>query len=333
MEKDFLTPEDHQLIARYLAGEMNFAEASSFRDFMGRNPDKKQAFEEIAGHWHAIELSPMLPDTDHAWEKLSTRLETAPQPQHAATRTLPQYLKWAAGWLLLVALATWIYMNWLDRQTHGELYSIQTYDDNVTLVHTLEDGTVIYLGNSTLVSYPPVFEPGSRQVNLEGEAFFDVAHNPQQPFVIQTQQARIEVLGTSFNLKTTAQGALELFVETGRVKVSAREGMRKSMIAEAGELLILHENSFSKSPFQGQYNTTWRRNHMHFKDEKLAVILHVLNLNHNTSFILDNPDLEQRRLTVTFFNHSPDTMAQLIALSLDIRYEKLSDTSYIFSSH
>jgi ferric-dicitrate binding protein FerR (iron transport regulator) len=61
----------------------------------------------------------------------------------------------------------------------------------------LPDGTKVSLNRGSKISYPSTFEGQTREITLQGEAFFDVAHDAQHPFIIHAQGADIKVLGTS----------------------------------------------------------------------------------------------------------------------------------------
>lgn len=85
----------------------------------------------------------------------------------------------------------------------------------------LPDGTRIWLSPSSSLKYPPVFATGTRVVSLSGEAFFEVAHNPEKPFIIHSGMLHTKVLGTSFNIQAyESQENIAVTVVTGKVKVS-----------------------------------------------------------------------------------------------------------------
>lgn len=89
-----------------------------------------------------------------------------------------------------------------------------------TLVTTLEDGSVVYLAGNTSLKFPEHFSSDRREVSLQGNALFEVAGNRKRPFVIETEDTRIEVLGTAFNVKSNDSSPFELSVQRGEVKVT-----------------------------------------------------------------------------------------------------------------
>ncbi len=88
----------------------------------------------------------------------------------------------------------------------------------------LEDGSVVWLNAASRLSYPRRFTGSVREVTLEGEAFFDIARNADQPFVIKSGALKTTVLGTSFNIRAYLEDkTMSVAVVTGKVKVNSAE--------------------------------------------------------------------------------------------------------------
>ena len=87
------------------------------------------------------------------------------------------------------------------QDTDPNLLTRQNSETATTLVTTLEDGSVVYLAGNTSLKFPEHFSSDRREVSLQGNALFDVAGNHKRPFIIETEDTRIEVLGTAFTVK------------------------------------------------------------------------------------------------------------------------------------
>lgn len=332
MKKDILNTREYEQIARLLSGEMNESEEKSFKNEIMTDPDKIQAFDEIEKNWNSIDEFEVFSQIDpgSAWQKVSDKLTKELVEQKA--KTFPVWLKWAASWLLIIALGTSVWFMSKQFGADEKLYTLNTYDENITHVHTLFDGSIVYLGKNTSLSFPENFALKDRNVVVDGEAFFDVAHDPVKPFVIETNKAIVEVIGTSFNIKTIDENSMELFVENGKVKALLKEDLNNYLFVEHGELLVLQENKMAKAPAPSHYNTAWRKHHMHFKDERLENIVRVLNQNYQVTFEIEDEMLKDRRLTVTFYHDSYETIAELISITLNIDFELKGESSIIFKN-
>ncbi|MBT28021.1 MAG: hypothetical protein CMO01_00060 [Thalassobius sp.] len=86
---------------------------------------------------------------------------------------------------------------------------------------TLSDGSVIVLNANTEITYPEKFATDSRQITLNGEAYFEVMRNPEKPFSVSSGDVVTTVLGTSFNIRAFDKENVEVTVNSGKVKVAA----------------------------------------------------------------------------------------------------------------
>ena len=228
-----------------------------------------------------------------------------------------QWVQVAATVLLLFAVSSTILFSGLWSKN----IIIHSSSDPNTLVHTLVDGSSVYLTPNTTLTYSKKFGSSNRNITLEGEAFFDVSSNPNLPFVIETSDASVRVLGTSFSVKSTKVDDFEVIVESGVVSVSSKVITQQTIVANAGDRVTMVNNQLAKRTIQ-QTTPSWKKQRIQFKDETLANIIFVINRNFNANIILENPGLENRRLTVTFHNNSINSMVEVICatLALDALY-------------
>lgn len=268
---------------------------------------------------------------DAAWNRLHNRLETEGLLLTAGkekTRTL--YFKWVAVIVVILAsAATFLFTIQLDKTNPDNLLTVENKKGAPTLVTTLEDGSIVYLVDSASLSYPFHFEKDAREVFLHGNAFFDISGNKERPFLIETKEIRIEVLGTSFYIKNNSEASFELAVQRGRVKVTCKANETATEV-EAGETVRLLANKFSIAPTENGNVFAECTKKIQFKDEPLGNILHVLNKKLNRNTLQASDALNQRLLTVTFSDSSPEKIAQLICLALDLSYTE-DDGTFLIS--
>lgn len=261
--------------------------------------------------------------TDQAWAQLYTRLEQDGLLNKLTSGTQIPYriglMKWAAAIIILcVSAATAIFLE-QERTPATALLTLHNNEASTTLVTTLEDGSIVYLADDSQLSYPEHFQREKREVSLSGNALFDVNGNKERPFLIETEQARIEVLGTSFNIKSSDKSAFELAVRRGFVKVTIKKNGEQTLV-KAGQTVSLLSNHLQVTPTQdNEQFSDYTRRVLQFKDERLGDILHVINLEYPKMPLKTTADLEDRRLTVSFYNNSPAAMAELICAALKLK--------------
>ena len=140
-------------------------------------------------------------------------------------------------WLMRIAAVlaiglsvTLLFYRFSAKQTISEFHTISTEKGNLSKVK-LSDGTAIWVKSGSVLRYPEVFGINSREVFLEGEAFFDVAHQEDKPFLVHTSDLTIRVLGTAFNVKSYKdQGTIETTLVRGQVKIENEKTAGKDEI-------------------------------------------------------------------------------------------------------
>jgi ferric-dicitrate binding protein FerR (iron transport regulator) len=318
-----------ETLARFLSGEMSEAELSAFEKEISVSEENKLMVEKMKKQWSAMKEfnNPAKPDTRQAWDKLHHRLRKENLiPEHevaSKSRLVANMIKAAAAILILAGISAVIYLNSKPKPAI-DLVQVNTVNEANTLVKTLADGSVIYIAQNSLFSFPDEFQSETRSVELKGEAFFDITPDKDKPFIIETDEAFIEVLGTSFNVKTKNGHGFELFVDKGRVKVTPKNNPSASQLVVAGEMITSVAQNLVKSKHVPGNELVWYRKRMHFKDETLQNIISVLNRNFNTTFVLAEKDLGNKKMTATFHNETAETMTELICATLNLKSQTVN---------
>ncbi len=160
-------------------------------------------------------------------------------------------LKVAATIALIISVSLVIYKYQEDLTQPTEQTTVRLIEKTSLpgqkITVTLSDGTIVKLNADSKLIVPDRFAKDSRQVELIGEAFFDVNRDTSRPFIIKTSDLEVEVLGTSFNLRAYKAGNDPLVaVKTGKVSVNKISNNEKIYL-EPNELVSLNENgSLSK---------------------------------------------------------------------------------------
>ena len=137
-------------------------------------------------------------------------------------------------------------------------------------VVTLADGTKIYLNAESEISYASQFSDSLRLVSLKGEAFFEV-QKESRPFVVEIDQTRVRVLGTSFNVNQQSNGALTVALVTGKVSINDQRG--NQMHLEPSEMMVKEKDgNIHKTSFDPLEITGWKDRVLVFKKSSLPEV-------------------------------------------------------------
>lgn len=211
------------LLIRYLANEITEAESNAVNNWLAES----DANQKILAHYRILfeESAALKPegfgDADKAWKEFDLWIN-----EHEVEITTYPFKKWigiAASIIVILFAGTWFYL----RQPPA----VNFYTNDQPLIDSLSDGSLISLNNHSSLS----FKNGKvREVTLTGEAFFAVKHDASHPFRIKVNDIMINVLGTSFNVKSIGNQT-EIMVRSGIVGVS---GKNQSLRLQAGEQLL-----------------------------------------------------------------------------------------------
>jgi len=259
--------------------------------------------------------------TDQAWNNLYKRLGqdgllSEEKPRRGLTLSIG--VRWAAS-VAVICICITVVIVMMDRGAQvADMLTLHNGEDTPTLVSTLEDGSVVYLSERASLKYPDHFQEDKRVVELEGEAYFEINKNRQRPFIIETERAIVEVLGTAFSVNSRKNSAFYLSVRSGEVKViSKKDG--QTVFVKAGEATLLESDRLQKlESKRSEFNKYMEQ--IHFKDEKLVDIVRVINMNSDSVSLKIAPNLENRLLTVSFLGNSPQNMADLICIALNLQH-------------
>lgn len=140
----------------------------------------------------------------------------------------------------------------------------------------LPDGTKVILNSESSISFPVSFSGSTREINMKGEAYFEVAHNSKCPFIVKTVEQNIKVLGTKFNLYSYNTEDVVTTLLEGKVEVNAT-GTDLHTVLKPGEQSSVRGKSISKRKVDPLEYIGWTSDLFIFNDLKLTEIMRQLS--------------------------------------------------------
>lgn len=162
----------------------------------------------------------------------------------------------------------------------------------------LSDGTKVWLNAMSSIKYPVRFAKGERNVRITGEAYFEVVKNEKAPFTVETNDYRVRVLGTSFNISSYPEESRTVTtLVSGVVAIPAAAGREKIM--EPGDQYRYDRASNSSETVKVNTDlyTSWINNFMSIEEEPLGDIFKVLKRRYDIEVIFSDSKLEQERFS------------------------------------
>lgn len=185
-----------------------------------------------------------------------------------------------------------------------------------------QDGTRAYINSDSRLKYPKKFALGSREVYLEGEAYFVVTKNKQRPFIVNLDGPAIHVLGTSFDVQAYPENRdITVCLDEGHINLTLPS--EKKYPLQPGEKLVYNKESnqciISGNP-DAHLSSLWKQNVISFKDAPLAEVIKVLNRWYNVDFKVENEAAWNIRYTLTSENTILEKVLQDLEKIAPVRF-------------
>lgn len=277
--------------------------------------------------------APSVAERSADFAALMARLEE-PTPVVAKVVTRRLWPRWAAVAASILVLL-WAGSFFLRKAPHQEYVT----GNGEILEVELPDGTSVTLNaNSSLVLPAGGWSAAERLVNLEGEAFFKVtkqlAQGEPRPFMVQTEDAVVRVLGTRFNVRQR-RGGIRVFLEEGAVKVGWPGSQFNDTNLLPGEMVDYEEASAApvhRPAFAPQNEIAWTQGHLVFDRVPLREALNDLSDLYGVSFELADPELENKELKSAGIPVDNQEVALgILGRALDLQIEVRKDNVYLVS--
>jgi transmembrane sensor len=157
----------------------------------------------------------------------------------------------------------------------------------------LADGTKVWVNADSRLEYPTAFNGSRREVVVSGEAYFEVAVNEKQPFVVKAKEMEVTVLGTAFNVNTYDH-TIQTTLVSG--KVSAKVGNEKVILLPGEQAAF--DKSLIKHKVSVRLSTAWKDGEIYFEGADLKEIVHSLEREYDYTIYFEDANLEQLHFTL-----------------------------------
>jgi transmembrane sensor len=196
----------------------------------------------------------------------------------------------------------------------------------------LADGSRVILGPASQLVVPAAFGQRGREVELHGEAYFDVVHDTTRPFIVRAGDATIRDVGTSFAVRSDSGTRVQVVVTAGLVALRGTAGSAAILragdvgtIQPTGRVLVRHDAS--TAPY-----LAWMRDSLVFREASLAEVSGDLRRWYGVELRVEDSTLASRHLTMTFSGDPLERVLRVIGLGLGAEIQRHGDTAVVRAS-
>ncbi|MFC5411944.1 FecR family protein [Larkinella bovis] len=323
------------------------AEQNHFWDrWLVEHPDKvqtvAQAKQLILSVRYKYSYQPSEADVRAVWERIqNTEPSTKPARLIRFPVSVSGLLRFAAIFLITLSAAVTIWKYALQHKPTKT--AINQHLTNTIQTRTirgqrtrlrLPDGSLVKLNAESALTYSADFGQTNRAITLEGEAFFEVAHDPSKPFTIQTGKLKTTVVGTSFNINAYPENPdITVAVLTGKVKVATAA----TEITNNPDFLVPSDlysyQKANETSRKEKINLTevlaWKDNIIVLKNASYEEIKKKLERWYGVSFVVPKGLKVKEDFSARFSNNSLKSILDALNYTSNFQYELVNNTVYV----
>jgi len=320
------------LFVKYLTNSMTEKEKIDFEKWLSDSSENKNQFLTVKKYWETSGkvFDKLEPNSQSAWNKVYKNT-IGKKSVHINNNSykLNKVIRIAATILLLISLGILGKYIFNKTQDYNNELLIYSSGDNIREI-ILADSTIVWLNTNSELKVMANYLKRNRKVNLSGEAFFNVAKNPEKPFLIKTDRTITKVLGTSFNIKETSNDIV-LTVESGKVEFHELYRKRNGVYLTKG---LKANYSKTTEIFNTSNNTnlnylSWKTGKIEFKNTPLKIVCEQLSEIYAEKIICSVPLANKHCITGTFTNVSLEEILEVIELTINVKFIINKDTIVI----
>lgn len=329
--------DTEDLIFKSLIGSLDKEEKVLFDKWLAESDDNKleyEAYKELWSKSSKLVLSDSI-DVESSLKATKNRMNF--------NRGRKRWLYWGpqiAAVLLLSIVFASTYQYFTNSGAENTVYQDISTTYGVQTSVTLADGTQVWLNSDSRLHFPVSFDKmKQRKVELSGEAFFKVAHNKEVPFIVNTGELDVKVLGTSFNVSAyDGYDKLTVALQEGKVSLFQANStdekelltMKPNQVAtysrEAHNLNVTEESDL------GKYSD-WKEGRLIFFGDDIETVVQKLEKWYNVETVVEDDEIKDYHFTATFTDETLNQALSLLCSSSGINYkitaaERNADGSY-----
>ncbi|WP_020530104.1 FecR family protein [Flexithrix dorotheae] len=338
-----------ELITKYLSNEASESEMEELQTFLNADEEAEQLFEQASAIWLKHKRLPSKYDLELGKAKLKSKLlqqQLKEKNQNGKVKKLKVSKKiyqtiLVAASISFLLISTFIILPKYYTTPEAEVvWTEKSVPKGMRATYSMPDGSKIKVNSNSKIRFREDFAQNDvREVFLEGEAFFEVAKNPEKPFVVITNNIRTKVLGTVFNVRAY-EGEHDIYVSLveGSVAVYNKEQNNKAvpvLLTPSDQFIFNKTNSTGniKSKTDLTSFISWKDNILIFNNEPLGKITEVLENWYGVEIIFQNHQLKNCLIKASFQNEPLNNVLEVLKYATSLHYSTNEDGIIILSGN
>ncbi len=325
-----------ELLFKYISEQATKKEINAVREWSAESEQRKNELLELKNIWVLTSLDNSVDEQKKEKEiqKIMARIHELNIKSSSKAKIRISRLKYAALVLFLIGLSGLIgyfISNSQKNISNGGFTEIITQNGESSNI-ILPDGSSVNLNAGSILRFAPSFISQKREVILQGEAFFKVKHDDSYPFVVKTDNLKIKVLGTSFNVSNYPEdSSIITFLEKGKVQIYTGDN---NIVLKPKEVLEYNKISGESSKLITTDNhlSDWTRGFLTIKGETIEELAKKLERKFDVQIIFGDDEVKKHVYTGSIKDNNISVVLKALEFASSLKYKQENDIVYLYSN-
>lgn len=316
---------NEDILIQYIDGTLAASDVVVVEEWLAASPENTKMLEQLFFVQELTKRIRVMNSVDPEKALQQFKAQVKKSNKQARIRRIMMITQRVAAVLLLPVLVLSAYLWMQGGKNEVRMVEVRT-NPGVVSTFDLPDGSRVWLNAASSLKYPADFVADSRQVELEGQGYFEVTHNKKKPFIVNVgQEYAVKVLGTSFNVAAYKdEDIIETTLVEGvvDVKVHRAGGSGLSRILKPDEKATYVKNTkqLDVSTVNAEHETAWRNGELVFRNHSMSQVLKVLGRHYHVKFRVKDTSVLNSIITARFKNESLPQVMEYLRLASGIKY-------------
>lgn len=319
----------NKLYSQFLSGKTNLKEFRDFKESLNHLSDTELS-ERLGVYWNENTNYPTMDVCKKQEIREKLREQINPRKKQL-------FISWSHTVAAVAIVACLFVTVWnisiLYQQEKEAPFFVEVPAGNKAQL-TLPDKSLVKLNSESSLSY--TYQNGKRIAELDGEAYFHISKDKKHPFVVQVGNLNIEVLGTSFNVRSYKEcDIIETSLVEGSICLYDSKHPAESLILKPSQKAIYSRNNRNISFMETDNvkETAWTQNHLVFESEKLSAVFNKIERWYGVKITLLCPEIANDRISGSFKNEQLPYVMEALKIQYGFNYEITSNNITINKSN
>ena len=316
---------NEEILLQYIDGMLTANEAAAVEEWLSASPENEKLLEQLYFTREVVSRVRVMQSVDPEQSLRRFKTQVHKLDKKIRLRRMVWLVQRVAAVLFVPILVLSAYLWMQGGKKEVRMLEVRT-NPGVVSMFNLPDGSRVWLNSASSLKYPSDFVADSREVELEGQGYFEVTHDASQPFIVHAgQEYEVEVLGTTFNVAAYADDDLiETTLVEGSVSVHVQSigGQELSRRIKPNEKATFTKTTrkLDVEAVNTDHETAWKNGEILFRNHPMSQVLKVLSRHYHVKFMVKDSVVLNSIITAKFKNEQLPQVMEYLRLASGIKY-------------